>query len=85
MKIFLDSVNITADIQAQTPIPDLQGGVYPNIGTKWYDLIRIVANHGELSNFFSSGGLHRLDIQDDDGSEFNAKMILRLTYSARNS
>lgn len=85
MKIFLDDVDITNDIQTQTTIPHLQGGVYPNTGTKWYDLIRIVDNHSELSNFFSSGGLHRLDIQDENGGDFTAKIMLRLTYSARNS
>lgn len=85
MIILLDDVDITDDIQAQASIPNLSGGVYPNTGTRWFNLIPIIQNHPELTSFFSSGGLHTLKIQDDPGYQFDAKIILRLCYSARNS
>ena len=85
MKISLDGTDITADIQKQTNIPNLLGGVYPNEGTKWYNFMPIIANHAELKSFFSTGGLHKLEIVDETGTEFDARIILRLTYSARNS
>lgn len=85
MRFTLDDVDITSDIQAQTPISNSNGGIYPNIGTKWYNLIPIVQNHPELSDFFSKGGLRVLKVIDQEGKEFNVKIILRLAYSARNS
>ena len=56
MKIYLDNIDITEDIQKQTPVPHLSGGVYPNMGTKWYNMLSIVQNHPELATSFSKGG-----------------------------
>lgn len=85
MKIFLDQIDITSDILSQTNIPNTSGGIFPNAGTKWYNLIPIAANHPELNNLFSTGGLHKLSVESEDGSDFSAKIILRLCYSSRNS
>ena len=85
MKIYLDNIDITEDIQKQTPVPHLSGGVYPNMGTKWYNMLSIVQNHPELATSFSKGGLHSFRIEDAPGYGFSAKVILRLCYSARNS
>lgn len=85
MKILLDGVDITAEILAQADIPNLSGGIYPDSGTRWYNLIPIVAKHPELESFFSKGGLHKLSIQGDAGYEFEARAIFRICYAARNS
>lgn len=85
MRIYLDNVDITGDLMKQTEVPNLSGGVYPNMGKKWYNLLPIIEKHTELKPFFSSGGLHHLKIEDDPGYEFKAKIILRMCYSARNS
>lgn len=85
MKYYLDGVDVTADIEAQTPLPNLQGGVYPNDRTKWYDLLSIVNKHPELrTSFFGKGGLHTFRIEGATTDSYDAKIILRLTYSARN-
>lgn len=85
MKILLDGVDITADIMAQANIPNLSGGVYPDMGTRWYNLIPIVEKHAELADFFSKGGLHQLSVEGDAGYEFEVRAIFRLCYAARNS
>lgn len=85
MKILLDNVDITADIMKQANIPNLAGGVYPNTGTTWYNLLPIVEAHAELKDLWSKGGLRHLVIQGDASDRFDAKIILRLCYSARNS
>lgn len=86
MNYFLDDVDVTADINAQTTLPNLKGGVYPNDRTKWYNLLKIINAHPELQrSFFGKGGLHTFKIVGDAGDSYEAKIILRATYSARNS
>lgn len=86
MKVLLDGVDITADILKQSPGFNLQGGVFPNASTRWFNFLAIAANHPELKDIiFSQGGLHSLTIEDDPAYTFEAKLILRLCYSARNS
>lgn len=87
MKFLLDGVDITQDIMKQTNIPSTSGGVYPNMGTKWYNFFPIIQAHqSELGDFFSRGGLHSLQVVGDNGTTvFDVKMILRMCYSARNS
>lgn len=86
MRYYLDDVDVTADIETQSPIPNLDGGVYPNTRTKWYNLLKIVNAHPELKeSFFGKGGLHTFKIVGDGGYQYDAKIILRMTYSARNS
>lgn len=85
MNYYLDDIDITADINAQFPLPNLDGGVYPDTRTKWYDLLKIISAHSKLKeSFFSKGGLHTFKIVGDAGYQFEAKIILRMTYSARN-
>lgn len=86
MNYYLDDVDVTADIEKQTKIPNLDGGVYPNARTKWYNLLTIINAYPELKkSFFGKGGLHTFKIIGDAGYEYRAKIILRATYSARNS
>lgn len=86
MNYYLDDVDITADINAQAQIPNLDGGIYPNDRTKWYNLLKIVDAHPELQkSFFGKGGLHTFKIVGDAAQQYEAKIILRATYSARNS
>lgn len=84
MEIYLDDVDITADINRQATISNADGGVYPNDRTKWFDLLAIINNHPELGDFFGKGGLHTLKLRGDPAYGFDAKMIIRMTYSARN-
>lgn len=84
MKIWLDDVDITDDLMAQYKIPNISGGIYPNKGTKWYNLLPIIENHSELKKMFSSGGLHTIKITGEEAFEFKAKIIMRIAYSARN-
>lgn len=85
MKFYLDGVDITAAIAKQATVADTDGGVYPNEGTKWFDMLAIINQNHTLQNiFFGRGGLHTFKIQNDAGYQFEAKIILRITYSARN-
>ena len=85
MKFFLDGIDVTEQIAKQADVSDTDGGVYPNDGTKWFDMLAIINQNSVLSQqFFSKGGLHTFTIQNDTGFQFDAKIILRATYSARN-
>lgn len=84
MKFYLDGVDITTEINKQATVADTDGGVYPNEGTKWFDMLGIINQKPELADFFGKGGLHVLKIQNDAGYQYDAKIILRATYSARN-
>lgn len=85
MKFFLDGIDITTQIAKQATVADTDGGVYPDDGTKWFDMLAIINQNDTLKDlFFNKGGLHVLKIQNDAGYQFDAKIILRATYSARN-
>ena len=85
MKFFLDGIDISAELAKQATIADTDGGVYPDEGTKWFDLLGIINQNPTLQDsFFNKGGLHVLKIQNDAGYQYTAKIILRATYSARN-
>lgn len=85
MKFFLDGIEVTEQINTQAVVSDTDGGVYPNEGTKWFDMLGIINQNPTLKeNFFSKGGLHTFTIQNDAGFQFDAKLILRATYSSRN-
>lgn len=86
MNYYLDDVDITADLNAQYRIPNLDGGVYPDGRTKWFNLLPIINKNPQLKDsFFGKGGLHTFKIVGDAGYQYEAKIILRMTYSARNS
>lgn len=86
MKYLLDNVDITSLMQMVGAPNDTYGGVYPNDGTKWFDLLYIIDRTPELSReAFQRGGLHTFTIVDDADRVYDAKIILRATYSARNS
>lgn len=85
MKFFLDGIEVTDEIAKQAVVADTDGGVYPDDGRKWFDMLSIINQNPLLKeNFFSKGGLHVFTIQNDAGYQFDAKIILRATYSARN-
>lgn len=86
MKFYLDGVDITKAIAKQATVADTDGGVYPNDGTKWFDMLAIINQSEELkqNDFFGKGGLHVFKVEGDAGYTFTAKIILRMTYSARN-
>lgn len=86
MRFYLDGVDVTEQIAKQAVVSDTDGGVYPDEGTKWFDMLAIINQNESLkANFFGKGGLHTFKVQNDAGYSFTAKIILRMTYSARNS
>lgn len=85
MKFLLDGIDITAAMNKQYVVADTDGGVYPDNGTKWFDMLAIINQDPTLTElFFNKGGLHTFTVQNDVGYQFDAKIILRATYSARN-
>lgn len=85
MRFYLDGVDVSAQIAKQATVSDTDGGVYPDEGTKWFDMLAIINQNPTLkANFFGKGGLHTFRVEGDAGYGFTAKIILRATYSARN-
>ena len=86
LQILLDDVDITADLNHQYALPTSLGGIFPDAsGQKWWDLLRCINKHPELKNNFFKGGVHIMKVIDQNGSDFKVKLLLRMTYSARNS
>lgn len=85
LQILLDDVDITSDLNHQYALPTALGGIFPDAsGQKWWDLLRCINKHPELKNNFFQGGVHIMKVIAD-GQEFKVKLLLRMTYSARNS
>lgn len=86
MRYYIDDVDVTAQVNAQFNIPNVNGGVYPDSGTTWFNLLKIVNNTPALkATFFSKGGLHKFTIQSDNRQDFKVKMLCRSHYSIRNN
>lgn len=84
MRFYLDGIDVTAQMAKQAVVSDTDGGVYPDEGTKWFDMLALVNQNSFLKEkFFSSGGLHVFKIVNDAGYQFDAKIILRMNYTAR--
>lgn len=87
--VTLDGEDITASLNKQYPLPEaVSTGVWPsrNAG-EWYDLLRCINDNENLAkNFFNGGdyGVHIMEITNPDGSAFQARVILRSKYTARN-
>lgn len=85
MRYFIDDIEVTDQINAQFTIPNVNGGVYPNSSTQWYDMLKIVNAVPALkSKFYSSGGLHKFTIKTENRQDFNGKILIRSHYSVRN-
>ena len=85
MRYFIDDIEVTEHVNAQFNIPDVNGGVYPNASTQWFDMLKIVNEVPALkATFFCQGGLHKFTMQSDNGQDFKAKILLRSHYSVRN-
>lgn len=84
--VFLDGQDITADLNAQYPLPDkIQAGIFPdNTHNHWWDLWKCVQNNGTLKANYQSNAIHILQITDTSGGTYDAKIILRTKYTARN-
>lgn len=86
MRYCIDDVDVTESINHQFNVPNVDGGVYPDAGTTWFDLLKVVNDTPALKNtFFSKGGLHKFTIKSESGQDFDIKMLSRSHYSVRNS
>lgn len=87
-KIFLDDIDITADLAAQYALPATNtAGVYPDrTRSTWWDLLPAINNHVELreSFFNDSTGVHSLTFQDTQGEPVIVKVLMRTKYTSRN-
>lgn len=88
IKIFLDSTDITADLNAQYPLPNsVSEGVFPDYSrSKWWDLLPAISAHQELRySFFNDDvGVHTLKVEDTNGQSMNVRILLRTKYTSRN-
>lgn len=87
--IFLDDVDITADLNKQHPLPTgLYDGIYPGRGRNdYYDLLACIAAHPELKDDFfnDNSAVHYLTIANTDtATEYTVRLLLSMKYSARN-
>ena len=89
IKVFLDDIDITADLNAQYALPasaDINAVLPDTSRSKWWDLMEAISNHAELrDNFFNDDtGVHALTIQDTSGKAVSARVLLRMKYTSRN-
>lgn len=88
ISVFLDDVDITADLNKQFALPaGLYDGIYPGkTRNQWYDLLPAIAAHPELrDNFFNTDDvLHSLVIKTGSDTEYTARIIVSMKYSSRN-
>lgn len=86
LTVFLDDVDITNDLDAQYPLPQaLSAGVLPdNTHNHWWDLWKAVQAHEQLKLNYQNYAVHKLVVKDSAGGTYNAKIILRTKYTARN-
>lgn len=94
MKITLDGFDITEELTDQQgydlpPDPTGIGGIYPSKDSgAWFDLLRVINSRREFRDGFFDGGYengtHTLIVTDDEGREFDCRLLLRKKYTARN-
>ena len=86
IKVYLDGSDITANLNAQYPLPENPGGILPDATAgRWYDLLKVINDVPALRrSYFDSAGVHQMKIVDDSGRAFQVKLLLRSKYSARN-
>jgi hypothetical protein len=84
--VFLDGEDITADLEEQYPLPsNLYAGIFPdNSHNHWYNLWRCVQRNSTLRQSYQNKAIHELKVVDSAGGTYNAKIILRTKYTARN-
>lgn len=89
IKIFLDDIDITADLAAQHSLPasaDVNAVLPDKSRSSWWDLMEAISNHPELrDSFFNNDtGVHSFTIQDTSGKAVSARVLLRMKYTSRN-
>lgn len=84
--VFLDGQNITNSLDAQYPLPQaLSAGVFPdNTHNHWWDLWKCIQSNDTLKENYQNNAIHTLQVIDSSGGTYNAKIILRTKYTARN-
>ena len=84
--VYLDNIDITDSLNKQYPLPSaLAPGVFPdNNHNHWWDLWTCIQNNATLKSNYQNYAVHLLQIQDSNGGTYNAKLILRTKYTARN-
>lgn len=88
IQVFLDGEDITSTLNAQHALPaSTSAGVFPSRNRNdWWDLLPAISANATLKeNFFNDDvGVHILTIKDSSGVAFEARILLRMKYSARN-
>ena len=86
VSVTLDGVDITADLNAQYELPtEIRAGIFPdNTHNHWWDLWKVIQAHEQLRLNYQENAIHQLVFYDSAGGVYNAKIILRPKYSARN-
>jgi hypothetical protein len=84
--VFLDGQDITAALNEQHQLPNkISAGIYPdNTHNHWWDLWKCVQGNNTLKQLYQSMAVHTLEVKDSAGGTYNAKIILRSKYTARN-
>ena len=84
--VFLDGVDITSELNSQYELPDkISAGVFPdNSHNHWWDLWKCVQKNAQLKELYQTTAIHTLEIKDSTGGTYNAKIVLRTKYTARN-
>lgn len=84
--VYLDGEDITGALNEQHSLPPkIEAGVFPdNTHNHWWDLWKCIQSNANLKNSYQDNAIHRLEIRDSGGGTYNAKIILRTKYTARN-
>lgn len=86
VQVLLDGVDITAELNKQHPVPQTLGvGVFPDDShEKWWDLWAVIKSLAEFKNEFQTKAVHTLKLVDSDGTAYDAKLLMKTKYTARN-
>lgn len=84
--VTLDGEDITADLNKQYPLPErLYANIFPdNSHNHWYNLWICIQENATLKKAYQNNAIHELRVIDSAGGTYNAKIILRTKYTARN-
>lgn len=86
VQVLLDGVDITAELNKQHPVPQTLGvGVFPDDShEKWWDLWAVIKNLPALKDDFQKKAVHTMKLVDSEGTAYDAKLLMKSKYTARN-
>lgn len=86
VQVLLDGKDITDALNKQHTVPQSLGaGVFPDDShEKWWDLWSVIKNNPELKDEFQKKAIHTLKLVDSNGTAYDAKLLMKTKYTARN-